>query len=101
MVDAIANANDVDINVLYESNEGKVNKAESHSFGGSSLVSSIQKSKPMIQRTFRLKSIQQEDLKTIGVEYRRFKGITFKDVALEPYVKTSVQIEAIGAITAN
>ena len=101
LVDAIANANDLDINVIYESKEGKVNKADPHSLSGSSLISTIQKPKPMIQRTFRLRSIKQEDLKRIAVEYRRFKGVSFKDVALKPNVKTDVKIEAIGAFTAK
>jgi len=101
MVDAIVNANDVDINVLYESKDGKKQKVEMDGFGGSSLVSPFQKLKPMMQYTFRLRSIKQEDLKRIAVEYRRFKGISFKDVALKPNVKTDVKIEAIGAFTAN
>jgi len=101
MVDAIVNANDVDINVLYESKDGKKQKVEMDGFGGSFLVSPFQKLKPMIQYTFRLRSIKQEDLKRIAVEYRRFKGISFKDVALKPNVKTNVQIEAIGAFIAN
>ena len=99
LIDAIANTNDLDINVLYESKEGKVNKAEPHMHSGSSLISTIQKPKPMIQHTFRLKSIRQENLKRIAVEYRRFKGISFKNVALKPNVKSDVQIETIGANT--
>lgn len=94
MVDAIVNADDVDMNVLYETKEGKVEKASLHSFGGGpSLVSSIKRSKPMMQHTFRLQSVKQEDLRKIAVEYRRFKAVTFKAVALKPNLRSDVQIE--------
>ena len=102
MIDTTVNANDVDINVLYESKDGNIRKARwDGTTGGPSLVSSFEKPKTMIQHTFRLQSIKQEDLKRIIVEYRRFKDITFKGVALKPGVKTNVQtgvkIESAGS----
>jgi hypothetical protein len=93
MVDAVVNANDVDMRVLYESIDGKTHRALPHGFGGGpSLVSPIKRPKSMMQYTFRLESVQQADLKRIAVEYRRFRGITFKAVALKPNVKTDVKI---------
>ncbi len=96
MVDATVNANDVDINILYESKDGKKHKAQSSSRSGSTLVSPIKEPKAMSQRTFRLESVKQEELKRIAVEYRRFKRISFKAVALKPNVKTNVQVAVEG-----
>jgi beta-lactamase regulating signal transducer with metallopeptidase domain len=102
MIDAIVNANDVDMNVIYESKDGKIHKALKSGYGGGpSLVSPIQRANPMMQYTFRLQSIQQEDLKQIAVEYRRFKGITFKNVALCPGLNTDVKIEVHGTVSST
>jgi hypothetical protein len=55
----------------------------------------------LIQRVVRLRSIKQEDLRRIAFEYRRYMGVSFKNVALKPNVNTDVQIETIRAFNTN
>jgi len=96
MVDTTVNAGDLDISVFYESKDGNIRNAWSDgTTGGPSLLSSIQWPNTMRQTTFRLHSVCEEDLRSIIVEYRRFKGATFKNVALRPGVKTTVTAELI------
>ncbi len=96
MIDTTVNTGDVDIKVLYESKNGNIRKAWADgTTGGPSLVNPNQRSRTMIQQTFRLHSIAKEELKKIIVECRRFQGVTFKNVALKSDMKTKVAVDYI------
>jgi beta-lactamase regulating signal transducer with metallopeptidase domain len=91
MVDTTVDVGDLNIKVFYESKDGSIRSAwEDGTMGGPSLVSPGAKRRTMLQTTFRLHSIREEDLKSIIVEYRRFQGATFKNVALRPGIQTTV-----------
>jgi len=96
MIDTTVNASDVDIKVFYESKGGDIRNAWADGTrGGPSLLSPHRRPKTMIQETFTLHSIAKEDLKKIIVEYRRFEGVAFNNVALKPGIQTIVTAEIL------
>ncbi len=93
-IDATVNSGDTDVRLSYELNDGNVLVCRGPylTMGGPTLVNPEYDSKSLIQYSFLLEAVKDQ-IKNITVEYRKFYGVTFQNISLQPGQKTDVKIE--------